>query len=84
VLVRAAVIETIARLARAGTEVPARQVDPAWSAALRAVTPGQLALLADEDPQVRRAALFLAGIGGLDPDQAVARPSPTCASVRHT
>jgi len=28
VLVRAAVIETIARLARAGTEVPARQVDP--------------------------------------------------------
>jgi len=71
VLVRAAVTETIARLARAGAEVPTREVDPAWPAALRAVTPGLLALLADEDPRVRRAALFLAGTGGLDPDQAV-------------
>lgn len=70
-LVRPAVIELIARLARTGTQALPRWVDPAWPAALRAVTPDLLALLADGDPQVRRAATFLAGIGGLIPDQAV-------------
>jgi len=70
VLVRPAVIETIARLARTGTQALPR-IDPAWPVTLRAVTPGLLALLADGDPQVRRAVTFLAGIGGLDPDQAV-------------
>jgi hypothetical protein len=72
VLVRPAVVETVALLARAGMQALPRSVDPAWPAALHAATPGLLALLADEDPKVRRAAAFLAGIGGLDPGQAVA------------
>jgi len=71
VLVRPAVIETVARLARTGTKALPRWIDPAWPAALRAVTPDLLALLSDGDPQIRHAATFLAGIGGLIPDQAV-------------
>lgn len=71
VLVRPALIETIARLAQTGARALPRWIDPAWPAALRAVTPDLLGLLADGDPEVRHAATFLAGIGGLVPDQAV-------------
>lgn len=71
VLVRPAVIETIARLGQTGTQALPRWIDPAWPAALRAVTPDLLALLADGDREVRHSATFLAGIGGMVPDEAV-------------
>ena len=56
----------------AGTQALPQSVDPAWPAALLAVTPGLLALLADEDPQVRRAATFPGRDRRPDSDQAVA------------
>lgn len=71
VLVRPAVIKTIALLAQTGTQALPRWIDPAWPAALGAVVPDLLALLADSDPRVRHAATFLAGIGGLISDQVV-------------
>jgi hypothetical protein len=72
VAARADVMETISLLAHEATVVEPRFVDPGWPSALGSVTPALLGLLGDGDPAVRRAAVYLAGVGGLDVDLALA------------
>ena len=72
VAARADVVETISSLAREATIVEPRFVDHGWASALRAVTPALLGLLGDGDPAVRRAVVYLAGVGGIDVDLALA------------
>ncbi|MGH3249843.1 MAG: HEAT repeat domain-containing protein [Trebonia sp.] len=70
--VRVDVVEMIGALAHEATRVKQRYVDPGWSPALRAVTPALLGLLGDGDPAVRRAAVYVAGAGGIGTDLALA------------
>jgi HEAT repeat protein len=71
VAARVDVIETISTLAHEATVVEQRFVDPGWPTALETVTPALLGLLGDGDPAVRRAAVYLAGVGGIDVDLAL-------------
>jgi hypothetical protein len=72
VAARVDVLEMISSLAREATIAEHRFVDPGWSPALQMVTPALLGLLGDDDPAVRRAAVYLAGVGGLDAGLALA------------
>jgi hypothetical protein len=65
VTVRAAVIDLIATIASEATRVRSELVDPGWRAALDTAARDLLALLDDAVPEVRRAAVYLAGVGGL-------------------
>jgi HEAT repeats len=72
VAARVDVIEMIGALAHEATLVGPGHVDPGWPSALGAVTPALLGLLNDSDPAVRRAAIYLAGAGGIGVDPALA------------
>jgi len=72
VAARVDVLEMISSLAREATIAVYRFVDPGWSSALQMATPALLGLLGDGDPAVRRAAVYLAGVGGLDAGPALA------------
>jgi len=50
-------------------------VDPGWTPALQAAAPALLGLLGDDDPAVRRAAIYLAGAGGIGASRAEYPPS---------
>jgi hypothetical protein len=65
------VVELICLLAEVGATAERRFVDPGWIAALASAQPRMLAVLADQDPQVRREAMLLAVAGHL-PDTQVA------------
>lgn len=67
---RAEVVELIWLLAREGATVDAEHVAAGWPAALDGVRARLLALLADPDPRVRRAATLVAGDGLRHPDAA--------------
>jgi HEAT repeat protein len=71
VTVRVAVLQIVSSLARTATEVQPKWIAPAWPAALDVATPALLGLLADPEPEVRRAAIYLAGVGGLAGDLAI-------------
>ncbi|MFT7838597.1 hypothetical protein Q5530_20850 [Saccharothrix sp. BKS2] len=58
VAVRPAVVDTIGDLAHAGRTAHPRDVDPGWAAAWARAVPRLLALLRDEDVEVRRAVTF--------------------------
>lgn len=72
VAVRVDVIETIGALAHEATRVGPGHVDLGWTPALQAVAPALLGLLGDGDPAVRRAAIYLAGAGGIGADLVLA------------
>ncbi|MGR6974759.1 hypothetical protein ACU639_35035 [Streptomyces cynarae] len=59
-----ALVELLVSLARTATEAEPAQVDEGWHEAWRIQCPGLRALLADPRPEVRRAALPLAGDAG--------------------
>ncbi len=62
----------IGRLAREAVIVAARFVDPGWQAALDGTRPRLLALLADPDPRVRRAATLMVADGIRHPESVTA------------
>lgn len=68
---RAAVIEVVALLAGTAVEIAPRWVHQGWPAAWVAVRPAVFALLTDNDPDVRRAAGYLVGCGGIPAEHGV-------------
>ena len=62
---RGEVISLVRSLVKTAAAVLPKWIDGAWPAALEAATPALLALLRDTEPSVRRAAVSLAGSGGL-------------------
>ncbi|HXT91337.1 MAG TPA: hypothetical protein VN714_18955 [Trebonia sp.] len=69
--IRVEAVELTTNLAHEATRIPAKHVDPAWPPALHAATPSLLGLLDDGDATVRRAAVYLAGVGGFDAERAL-------------
>lgn len=59
------VVNLIYRLAKVATTAEQRFIDPGWAPAATHAGPRMLALLADEDPAVRREAILLVVAGGL-------------------
>jgi len=69
--IRVEVIELITNLAHEAVRVPAKHVDPAWRPGIDAASPSLLGLLSDGAATVRRAAVYLAGNGGLNAERAL-------------
>lgn len=66
------VVGLIGRLAREAVTVAARFVDPSWQPALDVTRPRLLALLADPNPRVRRAATLMVAYGIRHPESVAA------------